>query len=375
MGNAGCLVRIVYFSHGYTVHDRRILQALVDQEHQVFHLRLASDGDVGAIGPMPEAVQQLEWHSRGWPLSAPVLAYRLRRILNRIQPDLVHAGPVQQGALLSAIIGFRPLVTMSWGSDLLVDASAGPGRWTASFTLARSTVLLCDCETVRQRAIGLGMPGDRIVVFPWGVDLDHFSPEQDRSLRADLGWQDAFVLVSTRAWEPRLGVDVLVDGFVRAAKIQPRCRLLLLNHGSLEHAIRQQLGNAHLMDRVHFAGTVTQLELPKYYRAADCYVSASHSDGSSISLLEAMACGLPAIVSDIPGNLEWVRDQLNGWDFADGEPESLAEVIGMASASHELRTEMGKRSRAIAEQRADWQVNSRRMLEAYELAVRLGDQQ
>ncbi len=68
----------------------------------------------------------------------------------------------------------------------------------------------------------------------------------------------------------------------------------------------RRIAAAGLEGRVQFAGNVPEDEMVTHFQASDVYISASHSDGSSVSLLQAMACGLPVIVSDIPGNREWV---------------------------------------------------------------------
>jgi glycosyltransferase involved in cell wall biosynthesis len=257
---------------------------------------------------------------------------------------------------------------MSWGSDLLWRARSGPGRWAARYALARSDAFACDCQAVRAEAVRLGMPERRIVVFPWGVDLEHFSPGSS-PLRTEWGWEGARVLLSARSWEPLLGVDLFVEGFLRAARARPQLRLLMLGSGSLEAAIRRRVRQAGLQHRVHFAGAVPYQRLPDYYRAADLYVSASHSDGSSISLLESMACGVPALVSDIPANREWVEPGVNGRWFPDGDAEALAQAM-LEFADGGGWSTYGARSREIAEQRADWSRNFPRLLEGYELARR-----
>jgi glycosyltransferase involved in cell wall biosynthesis len=225
---------------------------------------------------------------------------------------------------------------------------------------------------VREAGIALGAPADRIVVFPWGVDLRRFSPGDGSALRRSLDWEGAFVLLSTRSWERLYGVDTLVEGFIQAARRQESLRLLLLGAGSLEAQLRARLAKAGLTDRVHFAGTVALEDLPTYYRAADLYVSASRSDGSSVSLLEAMACGLPALVSDIAGNREWVTSDENGWWFRTGDAASLTEAILAAQAAGPSLPERGKCSRAVAQARADWDRNFPLLLEAYQMAIDRG---
>jgi glycosyltransferase involved in cell wall biosynthesis len=281
----------------------------------------------------------------------------------------VHAGPIQQGAFLSALTGYKPLIAMSWGSDLLVDAARGAGKWVAKYTLSRSNVLICDCQTVSDAAQQLGMPAERIVTFPWGVDLDHFMPGGDRSLRAKLGWEDHFVLLSTRSWEPIYGIEILVAGFIQASQTNPKLRLLMLGNGSLRPRIEAMLAEVGMFELVQFAGQVDYPDLPKYFHAADLYISASRSDGTSISLLEAMACGLPVVVSDIPGNREWVEPGANGWWFPDGDEAELAKSINLAHQAGGERIDFGQAGRVIAERRADWNRNFESLLRAYELAA------
>jgi glycosyltransferase involved in cell wall biosynthesis len=364
-------VRILYFSRDYTPHDYRFLHSLDQSGNEVVYLRLQRGAYHRERRPIPSGVRvvsccggRADFH---W-VQIPAALRAISGIIREAQPDLVHAGPVQSCAFLAALIGFQPLVTMSWGFDLFRNARAGFGRWVAQFTLRRTRVLLCDCETIAAIGRNLGMPADRIVIFPWGVDLDLFSPGDNQELRSELGWESAFVVLSSRSWERIYGVDLVVEGFVQAVKQEPKVRLLMLGDGSLGPKIRQMVSRAGLEDRVHFAGQVGYDDLPGYYRAADMYVSASHADGSSISLLEAMACGLPAAVSDIPGNREWVQHGVTGWWFGDEAAGELTEVILQAARDPLACKDYGEEGRQIAKNRADWKMNFQKLLQAYQLA-------
>lgn len=367
-------VRVVYLSPGYTPHDYRFLSGLASSGHEVFHLRL--DAAAGSeTRPLPAGVGLVEWtvkRPRPGAWNVPFLARRLATILAGIQPDLVHAGPIQQGAALAALSGFRPIVAMSWGSDLLREGASGLGRWVARYALQRAAVLLCDCQAVRRAAERLGFASDRIVVFPWGVDLAHFRPADDAGLRARLGWSDSIVVLSTRSWERVYGILELVEGFIQAGADFPQLRLLMLGSGSLADTVRQRLRAAGMMDRVHLAGWVSYEELPHYYGAADIYVSASHTDGSSVSLLEAMACGLPAVVSDIPGNQEWVASGVSGWLFPAGSARHLAAAIRRAVEGRRQWPAMGARARQQVVERADWVRNFPLIHQAYRMALTAG---
>ncbi len=366
-------MRVLYFSRDYTPHDHRFLAALAQTEHQVYYLRLEKRGHAQEDRMLPPGVTPVIWKGGQKPYSLRArgaLQVSLRKALREIKPDVVHAGPIPTCAWLVARTGFHPLVSMSWGSDLLLEVDQDRrARRAAQYALKRTAVFLGDCDAVRQKAIQMGFPADRIVTFPWGVDLAHFSLEGgDGGLRERAGWQDEFVLLHTRSWETVYGVEVLALAFAAAARQRPELRLFLLGNGSLAGEIRRIL--MPVMGQVQFVGQVNQEKLPHYYRAADLYVSASHSDGSSVSLMEALACGLPALVSDIPGNREWVAEGEQGWLFPDGDSHALAQAILRAAERRPELSRYSQRARQLAEERADWPKNFEKCLEAYALAVR-----
>jgi len=361
------MARIIYFSRDYTPHDHRFLSKLARTEHRVYFLQLERQGHTLEDRPLPPEIEQIRWAGGQAPVSwkdGLRLLPALKGIIRRIKPDLIQAGPLQRSAFLVALSGYKPLVSMSWGYDLLVDAQRNAlWRWATRFTLQRSTALVGDCNTVRQLAVSFGMPDERIVTFPWGIDLQRFSFQP-------LNLQNSpFNLLSTRGWEPIYGVEVIARAFVMAARQCPELRLIMLGNGSQSSRLRQIFMKAGLEDRVLFPGLVSQADLPRYYHLAHLYLSASHSDGTSISLLEAMACGRPVLVSDISGNREWVQEGANGWLFPDGDENALALAIVNAVAWRDRLPEMGQVAREVAEQRADWEHNFPELLKAYRLAI------
>jgi glycosyltransferase involved in cell wall biosynthesis len=361
-------VRVLYFSRDYTPHDHRFLAALAESDHTIYYLRLEKRGHPVEERPLPQNIEAVSWSGGHRPASLPDmpgLFIALKEVLRRVKPDLIHAGPLQSCAWLAAVTGFHPLVSMSWGYDLMRDAERNAcWGWITRFTLRRSTVLVGDCEAVRNQAIHFGMERDRIVIFPWGVDLTKFSPGGPGQKNSK-----HFTLLSVRSWEPVYGVDVIARAFVRAAQQYPDLYLTMLGAGSQAELIYNIFSEGGVLERVVFPGQVSQTTLADYYQKADLYLSASHTDGSSVSLLEAMACGCPAVVSDIPGNREWVQSGGNGWLFKDGDPDAMAQAILYAVEHREILSEIGLTARRIAEQRADWQKNFPGLLQAYALAI------
>ncbi len=373
-------MRVLYFTRDFTPHDHRFLTSLAESEQEVFFLRLERRGRQLEDRPLPPEVRQIPWRGGQQPFrwrAAPGLVSALRGVIAEVQPDVLHAGPIQTVAFLAALSGFRPLVSMSWGSDMLKDAQRSAAyRWITRYTLRKSAALVGDCQAVREKAIALGVSNEKIFTFPWGIDLQRFAPlakPASSPLRERLGWQDCFVVLSLRSWEPVYGVDVMLRGFADAARQNNRLRLLLLGGGSqagLVHRIIQEEG---LEDVVYLGGQVNQQELPELYHAADLYVSASHSDGSSVSLMEALGCGLPCLVTDIPSNREWVTADQEGWLFPDSADQVLSKSILQVAALAEQASldfaRIRQAARARAEQRANWDENFQTLRAAYRYAL------
>jgi glycosyltransferase involved in cell wall biosynthesis len=363
-------MKIIYFSIDYCPHDHRFLSALSESEHQVFYVRLQRGPRQTESRPVPENIKIIQWAGGQKPFEwrdLPKYILDFRRAVRKIKPDLIHAGPIQTCALIAVLSGFRPILTMSWGFDLMKDVYRG--RWwqfATRYTLKRSTYFTSDAYVTRDKAIEYGMNPEKTVVFPWGVDLDHFAPPSivHRPL-------SGFTVFCNRSWEPNYGVDVLARAFVKVAKQKPEVSLMLLAGGSQGAAIRTILVRGGAEERVTFPGQIANAELPRFYHMADLYVSPSHVDGSSVSLMEALACGLPCLVSDIPANQEWVTEGQNGWLFRDGDADELAAKILKALEMREKLPEIGKNARSIAEEKANWPKNVEKLLEAYEKCRKL----
>lgn len=365
-------MKIIFFSLDYTTHDYRFLSALATTEHDVYYVRLQRGPRQTESRPVPANITQVQWaggkNQFTWK-DLPKLVLDFRRVVRQIQPDLIHAGPIQTCAFIATLAGFHPLLTMSWGFDLMKDVERGWWwRFATRHTLKRSDYFTSDAYVTRDKAVSYGMDASKTIVFPWGVDLDHFSPS---GRQAPVGQSDGFTLFCNRSWEPNYGVDVLARAFVSVAHQRPDVNLLLLAGGSQAGVLRDIFMQGNVLERVSFAGQIGQTDLPRFYQMADLYISPSHVDGSSVSLMEALACGLPCLVSDIPANKEWVQNDNNGWLFPDGNHEVLAKGILRAIEQRESLPAIGATARQTAQEKANWPKNVTALIHAYEQTISL----
>lgn len=344
-------MKVLYVSQQHGPHDRRFLAAIAEAGHTGLFL---------CTGAQRVPAEQL-------PAGVQLVSGGVAEVARQHQPDLIHAGPLHTCAWQGR--NTRPLVAMSWGSDILYTAKRNwLARYKTRTALRAARVLIADCQAVIDAAAELGFDPQRAVIFPWGIDLQRFQPQAASQLRQQLGWQDAFVLLHLRSWEPVYDTETALRAFLALAPSQPQLRLLLSGGGSLAPRVHKLVQDSGFAERIHMPGYISQEDLPEYYAAANLYVSASRSDGSSVSLMEALACGLPALVSDIPANREWVQPSQQGWLFPVGDSAALADKIVAAMQNTDLQA-IQQRARQRAEERADWAKNKLGLQRAYEMAV------
>ncbi len=365
-------MKILYLTDNDSVHNRRFLEKMVCAGHQSWSWNLTATEPFGQ--GLPNGVQPI-LSTKSVQRGASPGQYRdllpqFQSVLKELQPALVHAGTIQSGGYLAALADFHPLLLMSWGSDLLVEAERNT-EWKQATELAlrKADAFFCDCDTVRKKANSFRVFSDsQVVQFPWGVKQGVFSPvgplpPSDR-FKPRVG---ATTFIYTRSYDPLYGTDVLLDGFVRARSANPSLRLLLLGNGSQAESLRRFVEAHDLHDAVSLVGPQPAEELPMWFRAADAYISCAKSDGTSISLLEAMATGLPVIVTDIPSNREWIAEPENGCLAPSGSPEGVADkMLQVANLTALERKTISERNRRKVAERADWDKNVPRLLEMYE---------
>jgi len=371
-------MRVLYFSDNTSDHNRRFLERISQAGHEIWFLDPTSGSNASdrlAENWLPQGVRWIQSRQQmrrdASPAECAGFLPELQHWINTIRPDLVHAGPAQNCGYITALSEFHPWLLTSWGSDVLFTPEQGT-EWKQAVqtALAGADGFFCDCDAVRARAKELAeLPDARIVQLPWGIGRGSFTPEGAGP--AEFAREPGTcVLISTRSWEPVYGIDVLLEAFGLAHRTNSSLRLLLLGGGSGAGRVRGFIGAHGLTHAIRMPGCIGRSEMPKWFRAADVYVSCSQSDGTSVSLLEAMATGLPVVVSDIPSNREWVVEEKNGWLASAGSAEEFADrFLRSAQLGPEEREEFSQRNRRIVEERADWDRNFPRLLEMYEQLV------
>src|SRR5262249_52641323 len=235
-----------------------------------------------------------------------IFGYETISIVRKVKPDVILSQAIQGHGLLSVLSRIRPIVLMPWGSDWAIEAHKNSVmRLLSRYVVNHIDLVQIDCEVGKRTILELSkgkVKAADIFVFPQGIELDIFKPKPEirKSLRDQLEWNDKKVLIMTRQLKPVYGIDIFLKALAQIVKEFPDVRSIIIGDGPLEVELNNLAYSLGLGDSVRFTGRVDRQELVNYLNAGDIYVSTSYSDGTSLCLLEAMAVGLPAVVTDVP---------------------------------------------------------------------------
>lgn len=268
--------------------------------------------------------------------------FTLRRLIRRTRPEVLHthmakAGTLGRLAALLAGAGHRPVVTVHTFHGHVLSGYFGrfEARLFASIErwLARRTTLLIGVsEEVKEDLLRLGVGvDDQIEVVPLGFDLRPFlfSAEEGRrrraAMRARLHLEADDRVVTTVA---RLVPIKRVDRFLRIAQLLrdlPRVRFLVVGDGELAERLRNSEEARSLGDRVVWAGV--QRDMADVYAASDVIALTSDNEGTPVSLIEALAAGVPVVATDVGGVASVVRNGETGLIVRREDEEGFAAAL------------------------------------------------
>jgi glycosyltransferase involved in cell wall biosynthesis len=309
------------------------------------------------------------------PIRVARAAVQLRGLLRAIRPDLLHAHGAGGNGLVGALTGFHPYVVTAWGSEILILAKSMLWRPFVTFALRQADLVTCDGQHMVKAMVALGVTDRKIRLVGFGTDTERFRPGPPSvERRRALGVDERPMIISLRSLEPLYDIETLLRAIPLVLRRVPSAVFVIAGAGSEKDRLIQLAESLRITDAIRFPGQIANHLLPEYLTSADVYVSTSLSDaGLAASTAEAMACGLPVVVTDSGENALWVKDGEGGFVVPVRSPERLAEKIAHLLEDPEERTRYASYNRSVIEERNNYRIEMTRMATLYhELAGRHG---
>jgi len=364
-------MKICFLASAESIHSHRWTSFFAIRGHEIHWVSLVAS----SIG----SPANVDFHririSSQKALNIGVATFKVRKLLRSIRPDIVHAHYAGSYGLIGALSGHHPFVVTAWGSDVLLTAQSPLKRVAVRRTLHSADLITCDAVHMREAMMKLGVVPDKIRIVYFGTDIEQFQPERrNAALRTELTAGEAPLIISLRSLEPIYDVRSLIEAVPLVLKEFTDAKFIVAGRGSEEERLKRLTRSLGITESVLFVGQIPSDELPTYLASSDVYVSTSLSDaGLAASTAEAMACGLPVVITDSGENRLWVENGQNGYVVHVRDPAMLAERILWLLQDKGLRRSFGHRGRQIIEERNNYTVEMAKMERIYQQILEGGN--
>lgn len=357
-------MKICFLASADTIHSYRWIKYFAEKGHEIHWISIKRSN--------LNSIRNVHYYEISAlpikPFSILRSTMEVKRLIDKIKPELLHSHYVGTNGLIGTLSGFHPHIVTAWGSDILIAGKSIIKRPMIKYVLRKADLITCDANHMIHAMVKLGVGEKKIKLIYFGVEVDKYKPrEKDENIKNKLGLSKSPAIISLRNLEPIYDVETLIKSMPYVLRNMPKAIFVIGGRGSQERYLKELAKSLGVSERIRFIGFIPNDDLPKYLTSVDVYVSTSLSDaGIAASTAEAMACGLPVVITDSGENSAWVKDGENGFLVPVKHPEILGEKIVALFKENKMRERYGEISRKIIEERNNYFVEMEKMDRIYQ---------
>lgn len=276
-------------------------------------------------------------------------------ILRKLKPDILHGHYITSSGVIAWVSGFRPYLLTAHGSDVIKALESRLWRFVLPRVLEKAALVNPVSEGLAGHLVTLGIPSKKIFTATLGVDTDYFAFRPRRS--EGNPWRLLCIRQLKEVYDPHTIINACAILKARGLDFE----MTFAAGGPMQKDLERAAQQMNIDEQVKFLGGYNNANLPQILYSHDLYISASLWDGTSISLLEAMAAGIFPVVSRISANTALLEDGTTSVMFNCGDAKDLADAICMAIDKSELRAMAVRKNREVVVQKADRYSNMQKL--------------
>lgn len=284
----------------------------------------------------------------------------LKKIIKHFQPDILHAHYATSYGLVGALSGFHPFVISAWGTDVMKFPNKNfVAKSILSYNFKRADVICATSNTIKEYISQVVSKPVQIV--PFGIDVIEFSKKQSDCVFIE----NEFVLGSIKPLEAIYRIDVLIKSFAALHHKYENLRLLIIGEGTASSDLEKLCIELNVIDKVKFTGRIPFNEISNYYNKLDVLVNLSEYESFGVSVIEAMACEKPVIVTNVGGLKEIVKDNSLGFKVEVDNIEQTINAIEALISDKMVYNSIAMNARKYVIDHFNWNENLKQMLSIY----------
>lgn len=293
----------------------------------------------------------------------PTYIFSLLKSTKLFQPHIIHAHYASSYGLLGALTRFHPYIISVWGSDVYKFPKLNfLFKKILEYNLSKADAISSTSQSMAQETNKY--TSKHIHIIPFGIDTNVFFSNRKRSLFSN----NDIVIGTIKSLSKTYGIDTLIKSFALLKNEYPHLplKLLIVGDGPLKEQYIELSKKLNIFQYTQFIAHVPNNQVPQYLNELDIYVSLSRHESFGVSAIEAMACELPVVLSDIPAFREITHNQLNDLIVPKNNPSATALVLKKLLFNQALRENYGKIGHNIITEHYNIYQNTEQLIQLYQ---------
>ncbi|NEU30303.1 glycosyltransferase family 4 protein [bacterium LRH843] len=360
------MMKICYLAGASSIHTVRWVNAMAERGHEVSLITMHPI-ELDAIHTNVSVYKLFLKPPLGYYLNA----IQVKILLMKIKPDIINTHYASGYGTLSRLVNLEPTLLSVWGSDVFsFPYESNSKRKILKKNLEAATRVASTGWVMKEQTEKFFSPNMEIAVTPFGIDMEKFKSVTKQT--------DTITIGTVKKLEEIYGIRYIIESFSSLIDllknsgqecIISKLRLLIVGGGSQLEEMKELTKKFNIEDVTTFTGAVPHSDVPKYLNKLDIYCALSLQESFGVAVIEASACEVPVIVSNVGGLPEVVRENDTGYIVESENSLQIADKLYELVLNPEKRKEMGKRGREFVQSIYNWEDNVKEMEDVYKKLI------
>lgn len=339
-------MKICYLSDANSIHTKKLCYFFRDKGYDVSVISL-NDGEIEGV-----KVYSMSLKIKNVSNTISKIRYlknvaKIKRLVKEINPDILHAQYATSYGLIGSLVNYKPYILSAWGSDVYdFPKQSVIHKNIVKYNLKKADLLLSTSKVMAEET--KKYTDKDILITPFGVDINKFKPNKKDKKSNEI------VIGTIKTLEEKYGIEYLIKAFhiLTNKHKNLNLKLKIAGKGSKENELKALCKDLKIEDKVEFLGFLHPDKVPDTLNDFDIAVFPSVLDSESfgVAAVEAEACGVPVIVSNVGGLMESTKPGYSSLVAKRKDEVDLADKIEKLATDDNLRISMGENARKFVEE-------------------------
>lgn len=336
-------MKICYLSDANSIHTKKLCYFFRDKGYDVSVISL-NDGKIEGV-----KVYSMSLKIKNVSNTISKIRYlknvaKIKRLVKEINPDILHAQYATSYGLIGSLVNYKPYILSAWGSDVYdFPKQSVIHKNIVKYNLKKADLLLSTSKVMAEET--KKYTDKDILITPFGVDINKFKPNKKDKKSNEI------VIGTIKTLEEKYGIEYLIKAFhiLTNKHKNLNLKLKIAGKGSKENELKALCKDLKIEDKVEFLGFLHPDKVPDTLNEFDIAVFPSNSESFGVAAVEAQACGIPVIVSNVGGLMESTKPNFSSLVARRKDEVDLADKLEKLVYDDNLRISMGQNARKFVE--------------------------